>query len=58
MKQLTNKQHLVHLLPDSHLVTSLPFIDQDVDNYVPRSRVSYLIASQQQKMERDPLSYI
>ena len=58
MKQITNKQHLVHLLPDSHLVTSLPFIDQDIDNHIPKSKVSYLIASQQQKMNKDPLSYI
>jgi len=50
MKQLTNKQHLVHLLPNSHLVTSLPFVDDELDNVVPSSKVHYLIHAQQQSM--------
>ena len=41
------------MLPNSHLVTSLPFIDQEIDSSVPKSKVLYLIASQQQKMNKN-----
>lgn len=58
MKQLTNKQHLVHMLENSHLVTSLPFVDQELDSTIPKSKVAYLIKTQQSTMNNDPHSYI
>ena len=47
MKQLINKQPLSYMLPDSHLITSLPFIDQELDSTIPKSKVNYLIKAQQ-----------
>ena len=58
MKQITNKEHLVHLLPNSHLVTALPFVDQELDNHVPRSKIAYLIAAKQKEMNKDSSEYI
>ena len=58
MKQLTNKQHLVYLLDNSHLVTALPFVDSQLDTDIPKSKVSYLIKTQQDQMQADPLTYI
>ena len=46
------------MLPDSHLVTSLPFIDQDFDTDKHKSKVLYLIASEQQKMNKDVNEYL
>lgn len=58
MKQLTNKEHLVYRLPNSHLVTSLPFVDQELDTQVPKSKVAYLIAAQQQLMNKNTEDYV
>jgi len=58
MKQLTNKEHLVYMLEKSYLVTSLPFVDQQLDNQIPKSKVSYLIMSEQAEMQKDPHEYI
>jgi hypothetical protein len=58
MKQLTNKEHLVYLLPNSHLVTSLPFVDQELGTSIPNSKISYLIAAEQQKMNKNVNEYI
>lgn len=58
MKQLTNKEHLVYMLEKSHLVTSLPFVDQEIDNQIPKSKVSYLIMTEQAEMQKDPQEYI
>ena len=46
------------MLPNSHLITALPFVDQELDNVVPKSKVSYLIKSQQQEMNKKPEEYI
>ena len=54
MKQLTNKEHLVYMLEKSHLVTALPFVDQQLDNQIPKSKVSYLIMTEQAEMQKDP----
>jgi hypothetical protein len=58
MKQLTNKEHLVYMLEKSHLVAALPFVDQQLDNQIPKSKVSYLIMTQQAEMQKDPQEYI
>jgi hypothetical protein len=58
MKQLTNKEHLVYMLEKSHLVTALPFVDQQLDNQIPKSKVSYLIMTEQAEMQKDPQEYI
>ena len=58
MKQLTNKEHLVFMLDKSHLVTSLPFVDQQIDHQVPKSKVAYLIMTEQTTMQKDPQEYI
>ncbi|MCB0370833.1 MAG: hypothetical protein KDD45_15780 [Bdellovibrionales bacterium] len=58
MKQLTNKEHLVYLLNNSHLVTSLPFIDQEIDSRIPKSKIAYLIAAEQQKINRNHMDYV
>jgi hypothetical protein len=39
-------------------VTSLPFVDQDLNNRVPKSKVAYLIKAQQDQMMKDPSEYI
>ncbi len=54
MKQLTNKEHLVYMLENSYLVTALPFVDQELDNQVPKSKVAYLIKTEQTNMEKNP----
>lgn len=58
MKQLTNKEHLVYMLEKSHLVVALPFVDQQLDNQIPKSKVSYLIMTEQAEMQKDPQEYI
>ena len=58
MKQLTNKQPLSYMLPDSHLVTSLPFIDQELEHSIPKSKVNYLIRAQQNEMGKDLEEYL
>ena len=58
MKQLTNKEHLVHLLPNRHLVTSLPFVDDELDTLVSSSKVHYLIHAQLQAMNRNKEEYV
>lgn len=58
MKQLTNKEHLVYMLENSYLVTALPFVDQELDNQVPKSKVAYLIKTEQTNMEKNPHEYI
>jgi hypothetical protein len=46
------------MLEKSHLVTSLPFVDQEIDNQIPKSKVSYLIMTEQAEMQKDPQDYI
>jgi len=46
------------MLEKSHLVTSLPFVDQEIDNQIPKSKVSYLIITKQAEMQKDPQDYI
>lgn len=58
MRQLTNKEPLVYMLENSHLVTSLPFVDQELDTKIPKSKVAYLIKAQQDQMMKDPKEYI
>lgn len=58
MKQLRDKQPLCYLLPNSHLVNALPFIDTQLEQSIPKSRVAYLIHTEQQEMKKDPQEYI
>lgn len=58
MKQLTGLQPLAYSLPQAHLVASLPFIDEQYAEQVPRSKVNYLIRAMQQEMQADPQQYI
>lgn len=58
MKQLTGQRPLCYMLENSHLVASLPFIDQELGNQVPKSKVAYLIRAEQEEMQKDPFSYI
>lgn len=58
MKQLTGRQPLAYMLPQAHLVASLPFIDEQHAQQVPRSKVNYLIRAMQQEMQADPQQYI
>lgn len=58
MKQLTNKKPLCYMLDRSHLVTSLPFIDEEISTQIPKSKVSYLIKAQQEAMQKNPSEYI
>lgn len=39
-------------------MTSLPFVDQDLNHRVPKSKVAYLIKAQQDQMMKDPSEYI
>ena len=41
MKQLTSSQPLAYLLPNSDLVTALPYIDEELPEL--KSKVNYLI---------------
>lgn len=43
MKQITNKRPLCYMLDNSHLVASLPFIDEEITNQIPKSKVAYFI---------------
>jgi hypothetical protein len=47
MKQLTHKRPLCYMLPSAHLVAALPFIDQELGNQVHKSKVAYLIRTEQ-----------
>lgn len=58
MKQLRDKQPLCYMLPNAHLVTALPFIDQQLANEIPKSKVAYLIRAEQEAMQKDPQEYI
>lgn len=58
MKQLTNKQPLCYMLDRSHLVASLPFIDEEISAQIPKSKVAYLIKAEQQDMQKNPFDYI
>ena len=58
MKQLTGRQPLAYSLPQAHLVASLPFIDEQYAEQVPRSKVNYLIRAMQEEMQADPQQYI
>ena len=46
------------MLPNAHLVTSLPFVDQELDTVIPKSKVAYLIATEQQKMNKNIEEYV
>jgi len=37
------------------MVTSLPFVDQELDSQIPKSKVSYIIKAEQEVMQKDPL---
>jgi hypothetical protein len=58
MKQLTGKKPLCYMLDNAHLVAALPFIDQELGNQIPKSKVAYLIKTEQEEMQKDPLTYI
>jgi hypothetical protein len=47
VKQLTHKQPLCYALDAKGVVESLPFIDNQLDTAVPKSKVSYLIRAEQ-----------
>ena len=48
MKQLANSQPLVYRLPDSELITALPYIDEEMPEF--KSKVQYLIKAEQDSM--------
>ena len=58
MKQLMNKQPLSYLLEQSHLVTALSFIDQELEGTIPKSKINYLIKTQQNEMQSDLNHYL
>lgn len=43
MKQITGKKPLCYMLDNAYLVSTLPFIDQELNNNIPKSKVAYLI---------------
>jgi hypothetical protein len=48
MKQLAGQRPLCYTLENAHLVASLPFIDQELNNQIPKSKVAYLIRAEQE----------
>ena len=58
MKSLTNKKPLCYMLENSHLVASLPFIDEEITNQIPKSKVAYFIKAEQNIMQKDHHQYI
>lgn len=40
------------------MVAALAFIDQELEQQVPKSKVAYLIRAEQQEMKKDTLEYI
>jgi hypothetical protein len=58
MKQLTSKKPLCYMLENSHLVAALPFIDQELSNQIPKSKVAYIIRAEQEEMQKNQWDYI
>ena len=58
MKQITGRLPLAYSLPQAQLVASLPFIDEQYAEQVPRSKVNYLIRAMQEEMQADAKQYI
>jgi hypothetical protein len=58
MKQLTGKKPLTYMLENAHLVTALPFIDQELGTQVHKSKVAYLIRAEQEAMQKDTAVYV